>query len=86
MQVSAREFRSNQGKFLTAAQRGQTLTLRSRYGRFRITPIYDDELTTRICEGLREVKQIEEGQLPSRTAYDFLNTTSQSILKWNCQL
>lgn len=73
MQVSAREFRSNQGKFLTAAKRGHALTLRSRYGSFRITPIEEEDITTRICEGLREVKDIEAGLLPAKSAMDFLN-------------
>lgn len=73
MQVSAREFRSNQGKFLTAANRGHVLTLRSRYGQFRITPIHDQDLTSRICEGLRDVKNIEAGLAPAKSAMDFLN-------------
>lgn len=37
--VSAREFRSNQGKFLSAAVRGQDVLLTSRYGFFRITSV-----------------------------------------------
>lgn len=72
--VSAREFRSNQGKYLTAAMSGQSVMLTSRYGNFKITPITEeDSLTIRICEGLREVKMIEEGQLPRRTLQDLLD-------------
>lgn len=41
--VSAREFRSNQGKFLTAARQGQSIMLTSRYGKFKIIPITDDD-------------------------------------------
>jgi antitoxin (DNA-binding transcriptional repressor) of toxin-antitoxin stability system len=72
--VSAREFRSNQGKFLTAAKNGQSVLLTSRYGNFKLVPITEeDSLTTRICEGLREVKQIEEGELPVKSAKSFLD-------------
>lgn len=42
--VSAREFRSNQGKYLTAAQAGQSVLLTSRYGNFKITPISDEDM------------------------------------------
>ncbi len=41
--VTAREFRSNQGKFLGAAKRGQDVLLTSRYGNFRIIPITEDD-------------------------------------------
>lgn len=72
--VSAREFRSNQGKYLNAAKSGQSVMLTSRYGNFKITPITEeDSLTARICEGLKEVKMIEEGKLPCRTIQDLLN-------------
>ncbi len=72
--VSAREFRANQGKFLTAAKRGQSVLLTSRYGNFKITPVTeDDTLTSRICEGLREVELIEKGVLPAKAASDFLD-------------
>ena len=72
--VSAREFRSNQGKYLSAAMSGQSVMLTSRYGNFKITPVTDeDTLTTRICEGLREVKLMESGVLPSKSAKSFLN-------------
>ncbi|MCM1355477.1 MAG: prevent-host-death protein [Staphylococcus sp.] len=72
--VSAREFRSNQGKYLNAAKSGQSVMLTSRYGNFKITPITeDDTLTTRICEGLREVKMIEEGKLPRQTIQELLD-------------
>ena len=48
--VTAREFRANQGKFLTAAMKGHSVILTSRFGNFKITPITeDDSLTTRIC-------------------------------------
>lgn len=72
--VSAREFRSNQGKYLNAAKQGQSVMLTSRYGNFKISPITEeDSLTSRICEGLREVKMIEEGKAPCKTIEDLLD-------------
>lgn len=72
--VSAREFRSNQGKYLNTAISGHQLMLTSRYGNFRITPVSEEEnLTQRICEGLREVKLIESGAIPSKSAKTFLD-------------
>ncbi len=72
--VSAKEFRSNQGKFLNAAKNGQPVLLTSRYGNFKITHVTEEEsMTTRICRGLEQVKMIEEGKLPRKTIHDFLN-------------
>lgn len=72
--VSTREFRSNQGKFLNAAKNGQSVLLTSRYGNFKIVPITDDDtLTSRICEGLKEVKLIEEGKVPSKSLRSFID-------------
>lgn len=72
--VSAREFRANQGKFLTAAREGQSVLLTSRYGNFKITPVSDeDTLTTRICNGLKQVKMIEEGKLPKQTIQNLID-------------
>lgn len=72
--VSAREFRSNQGKFLSAAMNGQPVMLKSRYGNFKITPVNeDDDLTARICRGLREVKRIQEGKSKGFTIEELLD-------------
>lgn len=72
--VSTREFRANQGRFLSAAKRGQSVILTSRYGNFKITPVTEeDNLTPHIVEALREVKLIETGQLPAKSAKSFLN-------------
>lgn len=76
--VSAREYRSNQGKFMKAAKNGQTVVLTSRYGKFKLTPIEEEEedsstLTERICRGLEQVKLIMDGKLPRRTIDDLLN-------------
>lgn len=72
--VSAREFRSNQGKYLTAANEGQPVMLRSKYGDFQLVPIKDEEsLTSRICKGLKEVKMVEEGELPRKTLQELID-------------
>ena len=72
--VSAREFRANQGKFLNAAKRGQSVLLTSRYGNFKITPISEeDTLTERICRGLEQVKAIMDGKVKGHSVEDLLN-------------
>ena len=72
--ISAREFRSNQTAVLTKAKKGESVLLSSRIGMFKIMPVTEeDTLTTRICEGLREVKMIREGKLKAKSAKDFLN-------------
>lgn len=72
--VSARDFRANQTNILTKALRGESVLLSSRVGMFKIVPVTEeDTLTTRICEGLREVKQIESGLRPAKSARDFLD-------------
>lgn len=61
--VSARDFRANQTAVLTKALSGESVLLSSRIGMFKITPVTEeDSLTTRICNGLKEVKQIREGK------------------------
>ena len=72
--VSAREFRANQGKFLTAAKSGQPVLLTSRYGTFKITPVTEeDSLTENICRGLEEVSRIQAGELKGYTIDEALN-------------
>lgn len=72
--VSTREFRANQGKFLNAAKRGESVLLKSRYGSFKITPVTEeDSLTERICRGLEEVKLMESGKIPSKSAWELLD-------------
>ncbi len=72
--VSTSQFRANQGKFLAAAKRGQSVILTSRIGSFKIIPVDDDDsLTRRICAGLEEVKRIENGEIPAKAARTFLN-------------
>lgn len=72
--VSARDFRANQTKVLKKAKRGESVLLSSRVGMFKITPVTDqDTLTTRICEGLKEIRMIMDGKLPRRTIQDMLD-------------
>lgn len=72
--ISAREFRSNQTSFLTRAKKGERIVIKSRVGSFQLTPVEDKEnLTERICRGLRQVKMIREGKLPRRSVEDLLN-------------
>lgn len=41
---------------------------------FKITPVTEqDTLTTRICEGLKEIRMIMDGKLPRRTIQDMLD-------------
>lgn len=41
---------------------------------FKITPVTkQDTLTTRICEGLKEIRMIMDGKLPRRTIQDMLD-------------
>ena len=72
--VTAREFRVNQGKVLTAAKNGQSILLTSRYGNFKIVPITEeDTLTSRICRGLQEVKDIRDGKKRGYTIEEALD-------------
>jgi antitoxin (DNA-binding transcriptional repressor) of toxin-antitoxin stability system len=72
--ISAREFRSNQTAVLSRALNGESILLTSRVGKFKIVPVKeDDTLTDRICEGLREVKMIESGELEGLSLDELLN-------------
>lgn len=72
--ISAREFRSNQGKFLKAAKAGQTVLLTSREGSFRIVPVTEhDSITDRVSDSLREVKMIQAGKIKGISLDDLLN-------------
>lgn len=72
--ISAREFRANQTKILRKALKGESVLISSRVGIFKILPVMEeDTLTKRICNGLKEVKEIEEGAIPAKSLEDFLN-------------
>ena len=72
--VSARDFRANQSVVLGKALKGESVLISSRLGMFKIVPVTeDDTLTSRICEGLREVQMIESGKKPAKSARAFLD-------------
>jgi hypothetical protein len=66
-EITATQFRANQGKYLNAALAGQKLLLKSRYGKFKIVPVRNETLTDRICQGLKEVKLMREGKIKGYT-------------------
>ncbi len=72
--VNAREFRSNQGRFLTAARAGKSVVLVSRYGNFRIVPVADTDVI--IDKDIRlactEVKDHLEGKIKLPAAKDIV--------------
>lgn len=70
--VSAREFRSNQGRVLTAAKAGQSVILTSRYGNFKIVPITDSDkiIENNIRMAAQEVKDHMEGRIELPNAKD----------------
>ena len=72
--VSAREFRANQSAVLKKVLAGESVLLNSRLGAFKILPVTEeDSLTTRICNGLDEVKQIRENKLKGYSVDELLN-------------
>lgn len=72
--VSAREFRANQSAVLKKVLAGESVLLNSRLGTFKILPVTEeDSLTTRICNGLDEVKQIRENKLKGYSVDELLN-------------
>lgn len=72
--VSAREFRANQSAVLKKVLAGESVLLNSRLGTFKILPVTEeDSLTTRICKGLEEVKQIRENKLKGYSVDELLN-------------
>ena len=72
--VSAREFRSNQGKFLTAARSGQSVILTSRYGNFKITPVSesDEIIEKNLRASYAEVKAHMDGKIDLPLAKDII--------------
>lgn len=60
--VSTRDFRANQGKYLVMALEGHDVVLSSRRGRFRLTPVVDEEepkrdVTAEVCQALKDWKE-----------------------------
>lgn len=72
--VSAREFRANQTRVLSAARSGQTIMLTSRVGNFKIVPISNqDEIIERdIRTSIEEVKAHLDGKINLPKARDIV--------------
>ena len=70
--VSARDFRANQTKILSAARKGQTVMLTSRVGNFKIVPITDDDtiIERDLRASMQEVKAHMEGKVNLPNARD----------------
>lgn len=67
--LTGREFRANQSKYVSVAQSGEDVVVKSRVGCFRIVPIVGDsidkgkdELSESLYKALREVKKAKEGK------------------------
>ena len=72
--VSTRNFRQNQTAILSKVIKGESVALKSRMGIFKIVPMTEaDFLASRISQGMKEVELIESGELPAKSARDFLN-------------
>lgn len=78
--ISTRDFRSNQTMYLNMVQSGEDIILRSRAGRFRITPLSekDSPETGKSFESdlrlaLKEVAESRKGNINLKTAKDLLN-------------
>ena len=72
--VTAREFRSNQGKFLIAAREGQSVLLTSRYGNFKIIPVTSEDMIIErdLLEAVNQVKEHLEGRIDLPNAKDIM--------------
>lgn len=72
--VTAREFRSNQGKYLNAARSGQSVMLMSRYGSFKITPVTESDriVESRLLASIDEVRAHMEGRKDLPNARDIV--------------
>ena len=72
--ISARHFRDNQTALLNKALRGESVLITSRVGTFKIVPVdSDDRLTSRVCQGLNEVKLMRKGQLKGYSISELIN-------------
>ena len=72
--ISLREFRENQTATLLRVLQGESVLLTSRLGAFKLTPVTEEEkIVGRIRSGLNEVKLIEAGKLPAKSAQSFLD-------------
>ena len=72
--ISLSKFRKNQTAILIRAIQGESVFLTSRIGDFKLVPgAVEEKIATRIREGLNEVKRIEAGEQPAKSANAFLD-------------
>lgn len=78
--VSTRDFRQNQTRYLSMAQHGENVVLRSRTGNFVISPLKDDDtlvskrdLTAELLQALQEVKDHLDGKIKLKTAEQLID-------------
>ena len=80
MKVSTRDFRTNQTKYLNLAKSGVDIVLRSRTGKFKISPIADNDqpvkkstFKTELRHALQEIVDARKGKVQLQSAEDLLN-------------
>ena len=91
--ISAREFRTNQSKYLGMVKRGEEVILKSRdLGSFHIRPITTQEVVvnkTDLTESLRmallEVKLMNEGKIKELSMTELLDELSSYPYSYICQ-
>ncbi len=84
--LSVRDYRNNLAASFDRANKGETVIIRRRGQLYALTSLGKedvsisrnfqnrlDSLTDRICEGLKEVKKIESGKQPFKSARAFLD-------------
>ena len=76
--ISIRDFRSNQGKYLALAARGESVILTSRSGNFKIVPVTEDdylvseEFFARVDEARKEIAEGKGTLVSGKDALDSL--------------
>ena len=76
--ISTRDFRSNQGKYLSMAAKGHGIILKTRsLGSFKITPLTEDDTLMSKEEFFRKVdearRQIDEGKYTAVNSHEELD-------------
>lgn len=78
--LTGREFRANQSKYFGAANKGEDVIVKSRSGNFRIVPVKADDiviskvdLSERLYQSLKEVKEALQGKVKLKKWEDFLD-------------
>ena len=77
--ISARDFRTNQTKYLNLARAGEDVVLQSRSGNFKISPVLKEDgldkkndMMDRLRHALQEVKDARQGKIKLQTAEELL--------------